>query len=128
MSRFPTLVLTLAALLLIACSGEREIFTPDDPRIYDLAELSVKHLRDREYGSVLDIEYEVQGRPSPSRVVPRLREYHRGAPPHGVLFPREAIQAAQVGRKTARAAASGGYLIAINIVSFNVIIGRAKQH
>jgi pimeloyl-ACP methyl ester carboxylesterase len=52
--------------MLAACPAEREQFATNDPRIYALADLSIETLRSREYGSRLNIEYEVQGRPSPS--------------------------------------------------------------
>ena len=62
--------LTLLALcnivLISGCSSEQAEIAANDPRVHSLADLSIESLRDREYGSVIKIEYEVQGRPSPS--------------------------------------------------------------
>ena len=68
MTRAQVIALLFTTSLLAACPGERESFEANEPRIYSLAELSIETLRNREYGSRLEIEYEVQGRSSPSYI------------------------------------------------------------
>ena len=67
MHRTFTLIISLA--LLCGCFGERNKIAVNDPRINSLEDLSIETLRAREYGSTIAIEYEVQGRPSPSYMV-----------------------------------------------------------
>lgn len=66
MSRVLTYLLLCSIALLSGCLAERADIAANDPRVDSLADLSIESLRNREYGSVINIEYEVQGRSSPS--------------------------------------------------------------
>jgi pimeloyl-ACP methyl ester carboxylesterase len=68
MHRALTFAVLCGITLLAACPAERAEIASNDPHVYSLAELSVESLRKRAYGSQISIEYEVQGRPSPSYI------------------------------------------------------------
>jgi pimeloyl-ACP methyl ester carboxylesterase len=68
MDRALTFALLCAISLLAACPAERAEIASNDPHVNSLADLSVESLRKRAYGSEIRIEYEVQGRPSPSYI------------------------------------------------------------
>ncbi len=58
--------LLLAGASLSGCPAEQASKVANDPRVRDLADLSVAALRARDYGSAIEIIYQVSGRSSPS--------------------------------------------------------------